>query len=548
MPTSQRDTVVKFSLLRGTGVVASLTVLSRLFGFARDLIFALLFGATAIADAFFVAFRIPNLLRSFVAEGALTSAFIPVLTEELRKSNEHARKTVQAVAGFLMCTTVLLSMLGILFSEQLITLFAPGFDHSGFRFEQSTILLQIMMPYIFFVSLVAMLNGALNSVGIFGIAAMAQVVMNFVLIVGASIAYYLDESHQAVFLAWIVLVGGICQIMVQLPALRRSGFTLMPLVRFFTSPVKKIVFLMLPALLGAAVYQLSIFFNTMLASLLQQGSISWLFYADRITQFPIGVFTVALSSVLLPALAQADQAKDDLRFGKDLINSLRYASFLILPTAFGLFILAEPIIELLFERGKFDSASTTMTALAVQAISLGLWTISCQTLLSRAFIARQNTIIPATVGIISLCFAFVCALILMGEITSGNNSIALTLSSLQSGIVSLTGSLTMGHVGLALSSVVATYVAVILLLFLLTRSIKVLPWSYFIRASNKAMISSLIMALSLVYLLELFDSSLWKVLLGIPLGALIYGISQHFLKSLEIQETFSLIARKIKHK
>jgi len=548
MPTSQRDTVVKFSLLRGTGVVASLTVLSRLFGFARDLIFALLFGATAIADAFFVAFRIPNLLRSFVAEGALTSAFIPVLTEELRKSKEHARKTVQAVAGFLMCTTVLLSLLGILFSEQLITLFAPGFDQSGFRFEQSTILLQIMMPYIFFVSLVAMLNGALNSVGIFGIAAMAQVVMNLVLIVGASIAYYLDESHQAVFLAWIVLVGGICQILVQLPALRRSGFTLMPLVKFFTSPVKKIVFLMLPALLGAAVYQLSIFFNTMLASLLQQGSISWLFYADRITQFPIGVFTVALSSVLLPALAQADQAKDDLRFGKNLINSLRYSSFLILPTAFGLFILAEPIIELLFERGKFDSASTTMTALAVQAISLGLWTISCQTLLSRAFIARQNTIIPATVGIISLCFAFACALILMGEITSGNNSIALALSSLQSGIVSLTGARAMGHVGLALSSVIATYIAVILLLFLLTRSIKLLPWSYFIRASNKAMISSLIMALSLVYLLEFLDTSLWKVLLGIPLGALIYGISQHFLKSLEMQETFGLIARKIKHR
>jgi len=544
----KNDTVVKFNLLSGAGIVASLTVVSRLFGFFRDLVFALLFGASAIADAFFVAFRIPNLLRSFVAEGALTSAFVPILTEELRKSKQHARQTVRAVAGLLMCTTSLLSLLGILFAEHIISFFAPGFEQPGFRYEQSVVLLQIMMPYIFFVSLVAMLNGALNSVGIFGIAALAQVVMNLVLIIGALLAYFVEQDQQAVFLAWVVLIGGIFQIIVQLPALKKSELTIWPLIRFFTRPVKKILLLMLPAMLGAAVYQLSIFINTMLASLLSQGSISWLFYADRITQFPIGVFTIALSSVLLPALAQADQAKDLTRFGDNLIDSLRYSSFLILPTAFGLFMLAEPLIAVIFERGRFDSNSTTMTALAVQAISLGLWTMSCQTLLARAFIARQNTLIPACVGIISLSLAFICALILMGEISELQNPMARALATLQSSITDVTGAFAFRHVGLALSSAFATWIAISLLIVLLCRSISGLPWHLFIRSTIKSLTACLVMSCGLYIFKSQLDSALLTVVIGIPLGAAIYFLSHLLLKSIEIKETLSLIARKIRRK
>jgi len=242
------------TIVRGTGVVSALTLLSRLLGFVRDVLVARLFGASYIADAFFVAFRIPNLLRSFVAEGALTSAFVPVFSQELRAGHERAQAALSAVGTLLFIATALISFLGIIGAELIVELFAPGFGADPAKLDLCVLLTQIMLPFIICVSFVAMLNGALNSARIFGAAAWAQVWMNVALIGGALFAGYYAERNAAIILAISVIIGGIIQVVVQLPALRRAGFHLYPTRAIATAPVKEVLRLMVPATIGAAVY------------------------------------------------------------------------------------------------------------------------------------------------------------------------------------------------------------------------------------------------------------------------------------------------------
>ncbi len=540
-----KNEIPSHSVLRGTSIVGSITMLSRVLGFLRDLLMARILGAGLFSDAFFVAFRIPNILRSFVAEGALTSAFVPVFTDELKKGQSSARATLQATCGLLLSVTLLLSGLGILFAPELVTLFAPGFAEHLTKYETCTTLLQIMMPYIMFVSLVAMLNGALNAVHIFGAAAFAQVAMNIAMIAGILLASYRPEESRVYVIAWFVLIGGVAQILVQIPALKRSQFTFLPILNFITPATKKIMTLMVPAILGAAVYQVSIVVQTVLASLLQEGSVSWLFYADRLAQLPIGVFTVALASVLLPTLSRAASDGDKKAFGKHLVDSLRYTSFLLFPLSFGLYFLAEPLISLVFEHGAFDAHSTRMTSCALQALSLGVWGVSCQMIFARAFIARKDTVTPALMGVLTLVVGLITSLVLMGTpIASTSSLLGKAVLYSQELLASLVPLVAWGHVGLALSSAVASLLALSCYLFLLGReSIALGP---FLQSSLKALMASALMGLCLSLTLPTLSSSLIKIAVGVPLGALVYTLCSLVFRSKEIFEGKAIVTEKLR--
>jgi len=533
----------RINLLRGTSVVSTLTLLSRVLGFIRDLLTARLLGAGFAADAFFVAFRIPNLLRSFVAEGALTSAFVPVFTAELAKGKDRARSTIRSITGLLLLTTVVLSLLGIAFSRQIVGLFAPGFGDFSEKSDLCKVLTQVMMPYIICVSLVAMLNAALNTVNIFGAGAMAQVWMNIVLIAGALIAGIYDQNGAALALSISVLIGGVLQVIVQIPAMRKSGLYAIPSIKLITPATKQIMVLILPAIVGATVYQLQIFLNTVLASFLQQGSVSWLFYADRLVQLPIGIFSIALASVLLPALSKAAVLQDEELLSTDLTNALRYTSFVVIPTATLFFSLAEPLIGLIFERGAFSQASTIQTARAVRAYSLGLWAVSCHSMLVRVFIAKKDTATPTLIGALTLCITVTLSLIFMGRPASGQIGLLYQAAvSYQQLLVGTNGGWDLGHVGLALASSLASFAALGIVAVLVQRQNNI-DWSPFISATIKTILASAFMLLICKVTVPSESSYLVQLVVGLPSALVAFILASWAIRSQELNECWQTADR-----
>ncbi len=534
-------------ILRGTAIVAALTAVSRVFGFVRDLLVARLFGSSGTADAFLVAFRIPNLLRSFLAEGALTSAFVPIFSTELSHGKERAQQALSEVTGLLLAVTTLISILGIIFSQQIVALFAPGFIADTAKFELCAKLLAIMFPYIILVSIVAMLNGALNTVKVFGAAAMAQVCMNIILILGAVIAEaYLGVAAE--LLSWSVLVGGVIGVVIQIPALAKAGLVLKPSLRPFSRTSRELLKLMAPAILGAAVYQLAIFLNTLLASFLEEGSVSWLFYADRVVQLPIGIFTIALGSVILPTLSRAAASGESDLYNSSFVNSVRFSLFIVTPICFGLFTLAQPLTTLLFERGAFNANATAQTALAIKAYSIGLWAVGCQSMVVRAFIARKDTITPTVVGALTLISTFFFSLLFMGEMSSDQSGILYSiLLRLRETIVLIhptIGKINFGHAGLALASSLSSIFGVLLLSLILAKRNSGIAWRAIFHAAMTSVAASAVMYLSLVGLMHLVTNGTRVVIIGIPLGVVAFIVGALIFKSREITETFDLIKRR----
>ncbi|MDC0358653.1 murein biosynthesis integral membrane protein MurJ [Oligoflexia bacterium] len=538
------QTETSHSVIRGTSIVSSLTVLSRGLGFIRDLLLARLFGAGIIADAFFVAFRIPNILRSLVAEGALTSAFVPVFSTELKKSRADAQTAMHSVTGLLLATTIFLALAGIIFAQELVTLFAPGFGQGSDKSMLCATLLRIMMPFVVCVSLVAMLNGALNTVKVFGAAAFAQVAMNLALITGALLASLAANEQSAYVVASFVLIGGALQILVQIPALRRAHLTLMPSLKIFTPVTKQLLFLMFPAIIGAAVYQLSMFMNTVLASVLVSGSVAWLFYADRLVQLPIGIFSVALASVLLPTLARAVAEKKDEIFSDSLVNALRYTSFVTIPIAFGFFYFAEQFIVLIFERGAFTHHASLKTALALKAGAIGIWGVSCHSMVARAFIARKDTKTPTAVGVFSLVVSLTCALLFMGAPVAGQDSWLFDIIIGAQAILSdHLFSTDLGHAGLALATSIASTTAFFVLALLIQRRLKTIKWDAFFIATLKSLAAALGMLLCLSAATSYVTRPFFQLLIGIPTGIVSFSVFSLLLKNREIHETILTLRR-----
>lgn len=534
-------------LLRGTAIVSLLTLFSRVLGFVRDLLVARLLGASLFADAFFVAFRIPNLLRSFVAEGALTSAFVPTFSTSLCRGKEQAAATFRRIGGFLLVITIPMCLLGVIYAPEVIRLIAPGFASEPEKFELCVLLTRIMMPYIACVSVIAMINSALNALAIFGASAWAQMVMNLVLIAGAVIALPFDPRTTTTILAVSVLIGGVIQILAQLPAVRRGGLSLRPSLELGHKDVREVLRLMIPATIGASVYQITIFIATLLASLLAEGSVSWLFYADRVAQFPLGIFSIALASVLLPALSNASAADDHDAFRGGLSNSLRYTSFIIIPMACGIWALALPTTELLFERGAFSRHSSLMTARALEALAFGLWATSCHSMIVRAFIARKDTVTPTLIGVGSLVINVIAALLLMGPIVPHGDLLSDSVARAQGALYSLIPWRTnLGHVGLAAASSISAFCSLIVVLALFTFRIGGFPWRDFLTSTVRSVLASAIMVGCVAWIVSRGFSAAATVVAGLAVAVPVYILVSATLFSPELRETARVIRRQSK--
>ena len=414
---------------RAAGVVGLATLVSRVLGFVRDMVIAYFFGTASTADAFFVAFRIPNLLRRLFAEGAFTVAFIPVFTESLtHQGKEAALEIARSVLTALALVLALLSLLGILFAPEVVRAIAPGFTDDPGKLGLTASLTRITFPYIFFVGLVAGCMGVLNSLRHFAAPALAPTLLNATMI-GFLVVLHSSLEEPIYALAWGALVGGLFQLLLQVPFMTKRGFSFVPLFRFNNPALKRILYLMLPTALGAAVYQVSILVGTLLASLLPSGSVSYLYYADRLVQFPLGVFAIALGTASLPSMSRFAATGDMEGLIETFSHSLRLVLFIAIPSMAGLIVLRNPIVSVLFQRGAFDMNASVRTASALLYYSLGLWAFSGIRIVLSAFFSLQDTRTPVKVAVLSLAANIVFSLLLMGPMQHNGLALAASLSS-----------------------------------------------------------------------------------------------------------------------
>ncbi|MCK5680232.1 murein biosynthesis integral membrane protein MurJ [bacterium] len=442
MTSAQPKNSSRNSLVRNAGIIGLATLLSRILGFVRDMVTASYLGTSIYADAFFVAFRIPNLLRRLFGEGSLTAAFIPVFSSYLAADKRTEAKEIAQTAMTLtaICLTII-TICGIIFSPFIISVIAPGFSATPEKYELAVFLNRLMFPYILLISLVALAMGILNADNHFLTPALAPVLLNLCMIATAlGLTPYLDNAALA--LAIGVLCGGLAQLLLQLPMLKKRGFAWRPRFNFRHPAIKRVIILMGPSLLGLAITQITIFCNTLLASYLIDGSISYLYFADRLIQFPLGIFAVALGTATLPALSRAAAKKEWDDFSTTFSLALRLLIFITIPAMAGLILLSKPIVFLLFERGHFGAHSTTMVAQTIIAYATGLWAYAALRVIVPAFHSLQDTKTPVKVGAIALLVNLISAFSLMYFFQ---------------------------HIGLALATAISSAVNCLLLLALLKR-------------------------------------------------------------------------------
>jgi len=502
-------------IARRAATVGGVTLISRVLGFVRDLITAFALGAGLFADAFFVAFRIPNLLRSLFAEGSLTMAFIPTFSRVRQEEGEaRSQEMARAVLAWLVCILAAITGLAMLFAPEVTALIAPGFGRNPELLAATADLLRICFPYIIFISGVGLCMGILNAHDHFFAPAFAPCILNVGFIAAALIGWWLG-LNVAYALAWGVLAAGLGQWLFQQPYLARQGFSWRGPWRFGDPAVRRMGLLMLPSVVGSAVYQINLLLSTLLASYLPVGSISYLYYADRLVQFPVGVFGLAVSTAALPSLSRLAAAGEMDEFREVVRSAMRLSLFISLPATAGLIALAAPLITLLFARGAFGHDAVVATAGALMAYGAGLPAIALVRPLVGAFYALENTRLPVAVAM--LCVAV---------------NISLGFVLMQS----------LAHVGLALAVSASSFVNVGLLSFFLRRRLGVWPLElpYVLRCAA----ASLVMGLAA-----------WAVtgarlawLLLIPVWAgLYFGLAQFFGLA-EARLLFGALSRRLRRR
>ena len=410
-------------LLRSASVFSSLTFVSRIFGLIRDQIIAIVFGPGPGLDAFWVAFKIPNFMRRLFAEGAFSQAFVPVLGEyKVQKGDESVRELISRVSGSLALVLIAVTVIGILVFPWLILKYGPAVVENQHKLQLTADMLVLTLPYIVFISLTALAGGVLNTYKRFAIPAFTPVFLNLCLI-GASLllAPYLPEGYEVTSLAWGLFVAGIVQLVFQFPFLAKLGFLTWPRAGFQHPGVRKILKLMGPAILGSAVVQINLMVDLLIAyTMLPDGSVSWLTFADRLVEFPLGIFGVALGTVILPSLSQHHAATDPERFTRTLDWGIRWSMLIGLPAMAGLVLMAGPLLATLFNYGAFHQQDVVMSQMALFAYASGLLGFILVKVLTPGFYSRQDTKTPVRIAVIAMLvnitlnLAFVIPWIRMG--------------------------------------------------------------------------------------------------------------------------------------
>ena len=396
-------------LLKSGLIVSFMTLISRVLGLVRDVVVANFIGAGAAADVFFFANRIPNFLRRLFAEGAFSQAFVPVLAEVKAKHGDDAVRLLLArVTGSLGMVVTVVTLLGVIASPLVAMLFGMGWfvewlndGPDAHKFELASTMLKITFPYLWFISLVALSGAVLNTYNRFAVAAFTPVFLNIAIIACAVyMAPTLDEPAMA--LAWGVFIGGVVQLLFQLPFLAKAGLLVWPKWGWRDENVVKIRKLMLPALFGVSVSQINLLLDTVIASFLLTGAVSWLYYSDRLIEFPLGLFGIAIATVILPNLSRHHASANTERFSQTLDWSLRFVALFGIPAMAGLMVLSQPIIALLFMRGEFTQNDVLMVSYSLIAYSTGLLSYMLIKVLAPGFYARQDIKTPVRIGIIAM--------------------------------------------------------------------------------------------------------------------------------------------------
>ncbi len=514
------DRAVERGVVSAVGTIGLATFTSRLLGYARDIVIARVFGAGPVTDAFFVAFRIPNLLRRLLAEGALTTGVVPVFSATLSRGGPASfARTVQAVAGAGLVVLCAVSALGMILAPWIVAVMAPGWRTDAALFDLAVTLTRVMFPYLLLVGLAALAMGALNAHHRFFTAALSPAVAN-VAIVLAVLGLSGRMAPAILSLAVGVLVGGLGQFLVQLPEVRRLGVPLRPTLDWSHPAVREIARRLWPAAFSLAAVQVTVLINTQLASLLPTGTVSYLYYADRVMEFPLGVFGVALATAALPSMAAQAARRDHQALRATLGFSLRLGAFVSVPAAVGLATLAGPIVWLLFQRGEFGAAEAVFTAQALVAYAIGLPAFSATRIAAQTFYALGDVRTPVAVGFVAVAANLVLALGLMWPLR---------------------------HVGLALASSLSSYVNLLGLCWILRRRRGLLPASGLAGSLARTLGASSVLLLWCVWLdrwLEGARHGVGWTIVALASGVLVYAAAAAALRAPELGALLGMLRRR----
>ena len=505
------------------GTVGTATLLSRIFGYIRDMVIAGVFGAGLMTDVFIAAFRVPNLLRRLFGEGSLAVSFIPVFSEYMTKQGKtEAYKLAAAAIRLLVLVLSVLTLLGILIAPFIVKALAYGFIDTPEKYDLTVSLTRIMFPYVFFIGMVALFMGVLNVLGHFAAPALAPVLLNLAMIMSVFTATRLSPEpvYWIYGLAIGVVLGGVLQLTLQLPFLVRKGITFWHSTKIYHPGLRKVGLMFLPATFGAAVLQINTLIGNLLASFLPDGSISYLYFADRLVQFPLGVVGISVATAALPAFSRQAATADVLAIRDTFANAVNMVLFIIIPAMVGLIVLRSPIVTLLFQRGAFSEVASRLTADAVLYYAIGLWAFATLRIVAAAFYAQQDVRTPVR-----------CAIIAIGA----NVFFGVGLARL------------MGHNGIALALSLSAIVNLILLLQALKKRLKNLESRRISASLSRIVPSALVMGVAVwgvsSHMIPPGTNGTGTLLIGIitsvATGLIVYASISFFMRTPELLQSMA---------
>lgn len=405
-------------------------MISRIFGFARDMVTANIFGASAVFDAFSVAFKIPNFMRRLFAEGSFSQAFVPVLSQyQKTKTPEEVKEFVNAMAGTLAVVLIIVTVLGVLGAPLIVRVFAPGFDSAGERYDLAVTMLRITFPYLMLVSLTAFSGAILNTYSRYWVAAFTPVLLNISMIT-AAIFFAPHFATPIIALAWGVFAAGLLQLFFQCPFLANMKLLPRPSVNFRDNGVMRVLRLMVPALFGVSVGQVNLLIDTMFASLLMVGSVSWLYYSDRLMEFPLGVFGVAISTVILPHLSRHHASQSEESFSLTVDWALRAVLLIGVPAAVVLAMISGPLLSTLFQHGHFDGYAVLMARKSLTAFAIGIAPFMLVKILASGFYAKQDMRTPVRIGVVAMVTNTILNIILIWPLAHAGIALSTSLAAI----------------------------------------------------------------------------------------------------------------------